>query len=230
MKHSQKIILIPENNLDNYLHQQRLTTPPTVTKMAQLDGEMKTVLDRNDTSQDEKAKLYSQILELPSFQREMSEETKKGTKVIRTTTPDNVERQSVGDIIEVLPKNLQQKAKIPLRRIQDNSKILDWNDRGELKYDGETLPNTNITNLLGDSLKFKKNNKPKGYKIFTKALSEMNLPEELIRNPERLQLFKTYGYEKTPDRGKVRKPLQNDIPDSSPTKKRAKKLQWQTNF
>jgi hypothetical protein len=87
---------------------------------------------------------------------QLSEETKKGTKVIRTTTPDNVERQSVGDIIEVLPKNLQQKAKILLRRILDNSKILDWNDRGELKYDGETLPNTNITNLLGDSLKYKK--------------------------------------------------------------------------
>ena len=63
MKHSQKMILIPENNLDNYLRQQRLTTPPTVAKMAQLDGEMKTVLDRNDTSQDEKAKLYSKILE-----------------------------------------------------------------------------------------------------------------------------------------------------------------------
>jgi hypothetical protein len=243
MKHSQKMILIPENNLDNYLRQQRLTTPPTVTKMAQLDGEMRTILDRNDTSQDEKAKLYSQILEnflhfkgkrnvenTEPIPVQLSEETKKGTKVIRTTTPDNVERQSVGGIIEVLPKNLQQKAKILLRRIQDNSKILDWNDRGELKYDGETLPNTNITNLLGDSLKYKKNNKPKGYEIFTKALSEMNLPEELIRNPERLQLFKTYGYEKTPDRGKVRKPLQNDIPDSSPTKKRAKKLQWQTNF
>ena len=27
----------------------------------------------------------------------------------------------------------------------------------------------------------------------------MNLPEELIRNPEILQLFKTYGYEKTPE-------------------------------
>jgi hypothetical protein len=63
MKYSQEIILIPENNLDNYLRQQRLTTPPTVAKMPQLDGQMKTVLDRNDTSQDEKAKLYSQILE-----------------------------------------------------------------------------------------------------------------------------------------------------------------------
>ena len=38
------MILVQENNLDNYLRQQRLTTPPTVAKMAQLDGEMKTVL------------------------------------------------------------------------------------------------------------------------------------------------------------------------------------------
>jgi hypothetical protein len=51
------MILIPENNLDNFLRQQRLITPATVTKMAQLDEEMKSVLDRNDTSQDEKAKL-----------------------------------------------------------------------------------------------------------------------------------------------------------------------------
>ena len=63
MKHSQKMILVPENNLENYLHQQRLTTPATVKKMAKLDAEMKSVLDRNDTSEDEKAKLYSQILE-----------------------------------------------------------------------------------------------------------------------------------------------------------------------
>ena len=55
MKHSQKMILIPENNLENYLRQQRLTTPATVTKMAQVDEEMKSVLDRNDTSQDENA-------------------------------------------------------------------------------------------------------------------------------------------------------------------------------
>ena len=77
-----------------------------------------------------------------------------------------------------------------------------WNHRGELKYNGEygnTLPNTNITNLLGDSIKYRKNNKPKGYEIFTKALSDINLPEELIGNPESLQFFKTYDYEKPPD-------------------------------
>jgi hypothetical protein len=45
-------------------------------------------------------------------------------------------------------------------------------------------------------LKYRKNNKPKVYEIFTKGLSEINLPEDLIRNPEQLQLFKTHVYEK----------------------------------
>ena len=72
------------------------------------------------------------------------------------------------------------------------------------------MPNTNITNLLGNSLKYKKNNKPKGYEIFTNSLGELNLPEELIRNPERLKLLETYGYEKTPGRGKGRKSVQKD--------------------
>ena len=244
MKHSQKMILIPENNLENYLHQQRLTTPATVTKMAKLDAEMKSVLDRNDTSEDEKAKLYSQILEnylhfkakrhvekTEPVPVKISDETQKASEVIRLTKADKTERQSVSDIVEVLPKTLHQKAKLILRRIQDNPKIIDWNHRGELKYNGETLPNTNITNLLGDSLKYRKNNKPEGYEIFTKALSDINLPEEQIRNPERLQLFKTYDYEKSPDRAKGRrKSTQKDVQESSSPRKRAKKLAWETNF
>ena len=88
------------------------------------------------------------------------------------------------------------------------------------------MANTNITNLVGDSLKYRKNNKPKGYEIFTKGLSEINLPEDLIRNPERLQLFKTHVYEKTPDKEK-------DSPEKeeyTAVKRRARKLQWKTNF
>jgi hypothetical protein len=90
------MILIPENNLDNFLRQQRLITPATVTKMAQLDEEMKSVLDRNDTSQDEKAKLYSQILgNYLNFKAKRKVENtepipvqlSEETKVIRTTTP-----------------------------------------------------------------------------------------------------------------------------------------------
>ena len=82
-----------------------------------------------------------------------------------------------------------------LEKIKDNPQVLSWNEKGELKYQGETVPNTNITNLVNDSLRHRRNNKPNGFELFTKDLRQINLPEDLIRNPERLQLFKTYGYE-----------------------------------
>ena len=209
MKHSQKIILVPENNLDNYLRQQRLMTPPTVAKMAQLDGEMKTVLDRNDTSQDEKAKLYSQILEnYLHFKGKRNVEVTKpvpiafagdARKNAAPSVPSTREvinkGQSIGAIVELLPKTLQSKAKMILEKIKDNPQVLSWNEKGELKYQGETVPNTNITNLVSDYLRHRRNKKPNGFELFTKGLKQINLPEDLIRDPERLHLFKTYGYE-----------------------------------
>ena len=232
MKHSQKMILVPEHNLDNYLRQQRLTTPPTVTKMVQLDGEMKTVLDRNDTSQDEKAKLYSQILEnYLHFKGKRNVEVTKLVPVAfvgdaATSVPSTREviskDQNIGAIVEILPKTLQSKAKMILEKIKDNPQVLSWNEKGELKYQGETVPNTNITNLVSDSLRHRKNNKPNGFELFTKGLQQINLPEDLVRNPERLQLFKTYGYEQN----------QAERSNSEPPRKKRtkKKPQWLTSF
>jgi hypothetical protein len=231
------MILIPENNLDNYLREQRLTTPPTVAKMAQLDGQMKTVLDGIDTSQDEKANLYSQILEnYLHFKGKRNVEVTKplpiafagnAGKNAAASVPSTREviskEQSVASIVGILPKALQSKAKMILEKIKDYPQVLSWNEKGELKYQGETVPNTNITNLVSDSLRHRKNNKPNGFELFTKGLKQINLPEDLVRNPERLQLFKTYGYEENQaDRSK----------DETPRKKRAKKkpAQWLTNF
>jgi hypothetical protein len=61
--------------------------------------------------------------------------------------------QSVASIVEILPKTLQSKAKMILEKIKDNPQVLSWNEKGELKYQGETVPNTNITNLVSDSLR-----------------------------------------------------------------------------
>ena len=49
-----------------------------------------------------------------------------------------------------------------LKRIGDNPDILNWNERGELKYKG-------IQTCIGNSLKKRKYGK--GYEIFTKALN-----------------------------------------------------------
>ena len=88
-----------------------------------------------------KQKLYSQILEnylhfkakrnaekTEPIPVKMSDKSQTSSETISTVTPDN-EKQSVGEIVEVLPKILYQKAKLILPRIQDNSKILNWNHR-----------------------------------------------------------------------------------------------------
>ena len=54
----------------------------------------------------------------------ISDETQKVSEVVRLTKADKTERQSVGDIVEVLPKTLHQKAKLILPRIQNNPKII----------------------------------------------------------------------------------------------------------
>jgi hypothetical protein len=35
-----------------------------------------------------------------------------------------------------------------LEKIKDNPQVLSWNEKGKLKYQGETVPNTNVTNLV----------------------------------------------------------------------------------
>ena len=54
----------------------------------------------------------------------ISDETQKVSEVVRLTKADKTERQSVGDIVEVLPKTLHQKAKLIFPRIQNNPKII----------------------------------------------------------------------------------------------------------
>ena len=96
--------------------------------------------------------------------------------VVPTTT---ISKQSVSDVVEILPKIMRLKAKIILKRIGDNPDILNWNEKGVLKYKAKVVPNTYIGDLAGDSLKKRKYD-PKGYEIFTKAIKEINIPEDLI--------------------------------------------------
>ena len=62
--HSQKMILVPETALDSFQRQQKQITSPTVTKLVDLDNEMGSVWEREGRSEKEKAKQYSEILEM----------------------------------------------------------------------------------------------------------------------------------------------------------------------
>ncbi|CAB3978513.1 Hypothetical predicted protein [Paramuricea clavata] len=71
-----------------------LNDSTAVAKMAQFDSEMKAIFDKNDTSQHEKAKLYSQILEnYLHFKRKRNVEVTKPVPIAFAGDVEKMQRQ-----------------------------------------------------------------------------------------------------------------------------------------
>ena len=78
--------------------------------------------------------------------------------------------------------------------------MITWDKAGQVKIEGETIPNSNISDLVSDAMRFRKNFNPTGSKEFFQALSKMNVPKDLVRNEERWKelLGETSGTLTTP--------------------------------
>ncbi len=66
-------------------------------------------------------------------------------------------------------------------------------------FKGRPIPGTNIVDLVNDSLQQRKNFNPEGWELFSKALGHLNLPEDVVRNENRLALVREYKTKGIPD-------------------------------
>jgi len=97
-------------------------------------------------------------------------------------TKENLQRKvSVESVVSLLPRNYQHKAKAILDHVENNND-LDWNEKGEIIIEGETIPNSHITDLIKRSLYSYKNFNPLGYDRFKTALQKSNLPQSLLQH------------------------------------------------
>ena len=62
MEHVKRLVLMPEHMAENTTQSKPLV-PPLTSQVNHLDSEMDSLLKRQDITQDEKARLYSQILQ-----------------------------------------------------------------------------------------------------------------------------------------------------------------------
>ena len=54
-----------------------------------------------------------------------------------------------------------------------------------MKLEGENIPQSNISDLISDALRARKNFNPTGSKEFFRVLSKINMPKDLVRNEGR---------------------------------------------
>ena len=80
---------------------------------------------------------------------------------------------------------MRPRATALLSRLKAKPDVITWDKTGQVKIEGETIPGSNIADLVSDAMRSRRNFNPTGSKEFFKALNKLNVPKDLVRNEER---------------------------------------------
>ena len=132
-----------------------LLEPTEKSEMLSAEGNMKHVWERDDLSNDEKVRIYTE--ELNSLNRNRNDIIKPKEKTPykynnydEETTPveeaetSKSEKATIDEIVNALPKSLRKESSQILRFIKSKPEQMTWNDEKELVYRGSALHGSNI--------------------------------------------------------------------------------------
>lgn len=109
---------------------------------------------------------------------------------------ENMEEEQIGQglsmdvLLSDIPKPYLPRVKgILMYVLNDPKHTLKWNERGELQYNGKTIPDSHVLDLLKDSQHQYGGREPKGLEEFYKGLKDINIPRSLIGNQNRRRIF-----------------------------------------
>ena len=80
---------------------------------------------------------------------------------------------------------MRPRATAILNRLKESPDVITWDKTGEVKLEGESIPQSNISDLISDAKRERKNFNPTGSKEFFRILSKINMPKDLVRNEKR---------------------------------------------
>lgn len=200
--------LVPEKMLETMQYYQKQNIAPLTTNLVQMDNKMGDILQRKDLSVDDKAKMYAQTLQryLTMYDKQNNPESSLATisdipSTINTSGQSSEEEVYKEpshttifdqDMMESVPKSMRSRAQSLLKKLKKHEDIVSYNDKGELIYKNKTYPGTNFTDLFQDVLRQRKTFKPPGVDTFLRALGDINLPADLVKNVDRRKLMIQY--------------------------------------
>ena len=109
------------------------------------------------------------------------------------------ESMSVEMIVRSIPKSMKKRAEALLAHLKEREDVITWDDMGQVLVDGVLIPRSNITDLVSDAMRPRKNFNPVGVHEFYKVLNKINIPKDIVRNEQR------WGEGKTEEKKKKKK-------------------------
>lgn len=204
---ARKMVLVPQSFLEE-MQQSRekdilslphpLPYPPEVTAAVKTGQTLDTLNQRGDLTPAQQAALYGQELHrYRTYLQKTKERPTAPTATASSTTTSSGEveppaEELVDQIVSSAPKPMRGKAKMMLQHMQRHPQILSWDPQGRVKYRGRVIPNANIIDLVSDAVRSteRKGYRPQGIELFSRGLSEMNMPRDYVRNAKFIKHFK----------------------------------------
>ena len=168
------MVLVPEEALQRYEQRQRLETSPLMSTMMHKDTQISDILKRHDVPDDEKQKLFNayfeRFLELRR-QKETPAPVKKEEQRVEQQLPD-------ADVVKPIPRTMRPRATALLSRLKAKPDVITWDKTGQVKIEGEIIPGSNISHLVSDAMRCRRNFNATGSKESFEALNKLNVPKE----------------------------------------------------
>ena len=184
-----RMILVREDTYARFEQKQKLKTSPIMKNMINTDTDMTNILQCTDVDDTEKEKLYANLERYLNFRQQKDSQTPtvqiapSATNKEEPSHPNNAQL-SDAVVVEHIPKTMRPRATAILNRLKERPDIITWDKTGEVKLEGESIPQSNISDLISDALRARKNFNPTGSKEFFCALSKINMLTDLVRNEE----------------------------------------------
>ena len=129
-----------------------------------------------------------QRLETSPIMKNMINTDTDMTDILQRTDVDDTEKQKLyyANLERYLNLRQQKDSQTPTVQIAHlMGHVITWDKTGEVKLEGENIPQSNISDLISDALRERKNFNPTGSKEFFRVLSKINMPKDLVRNEKR---------------------------------------------
>ena len=177
---------------------------PNLRKYYEARQEMNDWLEQYDMPEDTKATMYAQQLQRvnqlknqvfrpePSPVQMITHTEQTMTSESDSATPSQQLNATDKQIIDSVPKTMQNRAKLLVQKLKDHSDVISWNDNGQLVLEGSIVPNSNIVDLVNDVMQKRKGFNPEHSNTFAKALAKINVLEDYLRNPDRIDSIRWY--------------------------------------
>ena len=177
---------------------------PNLGKYYEARQEMNDWLEKDDVPEDTEATMYAQQLQSvnqlknqvfkpePSPGQMITQTERTMTSQSDNVTPSQQLNATDKQIIDSVPKTMQNRAKLLIQKLKDHSDVISWNDNGQLVLEGSVVLSSNIVDLVNDIMRKRKGFNPEHSNTFAKALAKINVTEDYVRNPDRVDSIHWY--------------------------------------